>query len=207
VPTTAWDGLKAIEPETYQCGWCGLVVSSDVAIVSGMDGYYWSVVVICPNCDRPTFIGKSSQRSSVVDHIMPKSLSGTSLSGLPPDIEPLWAEIRRAAAEGSPTLAVMGCRKMLMHLAAGAAKEDGEDDPSFESFWSAAEYLKNNNWFPKRAPDIGHIIREAGNDVNHEVVMSDDSEAEVVILFTEAVLRTMYHYPAQVGELDQPPTE
>ena len=145
--------------------------------------------------------------SSVVDHIMPKSLSGTSLSGLPPDIEPLWAEIRRAAAEGSPTLAVMGCRKMLMHLAVEAAKEDGEDDPSLESFWSAAEYLKNNNWFPKRAPDIGHIIREAGNDVNHEVVMSDDSEAEVVILFTEAVLRTMYHYPAQVGELDQPHTE
>jgi hypothetical protein len=185
----------------YVCGWCG----RHVAVPSSATRKA-SMLFICNSCDQPTFAIYGGE-DGLWTMQMPKPLPGATLSGLPDDVEPLWTEIRRAAAEDSPTLAVMGCRKMLMHLGVEAAKEDGVDDPSYKNFWSAVEYLRENNWLPKRAPDIGHIILKTGNEVNHEVVMSDDAEAEVVVLFTEAVLRNMYDLPAQVGELNQPPAE
>ena len=43
--------------------------------------------------------------------------------------------------------------------------------------------------------------------MNHEVVMVDNAQVEVIILFTEAVLRNMCDAPAQVGELNQPSDE
>lgn len=132
----------------------------------------------------------------------PAPRSGRHIDDLPDDVADLWRQIRDAQAADAPALAVMGCRKMLIHLAEDASRRDVESgevegEPlRFGRFTNAVVYLEEHHWLPKGAQKIAHAIKEDGDEVNHLRSLPDQKEADTTIRFTATVLANMYEVPS-----------
>jgi len=86
----------------------------------------------------------------------------------------------------------MLCRKILMHTAVdkGAATS--------LSFQQYVEWLVSERYAPRGAETWLDYIRTRGNEANHEIVVMGKEDAKGVLLFTEALLRSVYELPGLV---------
>lgn len=142
--------------------------------------------------DRVQYLGRPGSASP----------RGREIPNLPDDVQELWSEIRDAQAAGASTLAVLGCRTLLMHLAVDAATKEGESDKDF-TFKQAVNYLSENHYLPRNTEGWAHRVRDEGNEATHELAMKNTTEATDLMNFCAALLTFMYEFtPPESGAAD-----
>jgi hypothetical protein len=171
------------KPASYICGYCGNQVGSKEGYhLSGEAGQGYTRILICPNCNCPTFFSPSSKQ-------YPGEAYGSPVRGLPDNIAALYNEARYAASVGSYTAVVMICRTLLSHLAVENEAKKGE------SFKFYVNYLDDNHYIPPKGKKWVSKIRDMGNDAVHEIMIMNKEQAEEILFFTENLLRFNYDLP------------
>lgn len=178
-----WANPASLGPRKYVCGYCGNQVSTRAGYfltnAAGVD------IRICPECNRPTYFEQDQLQ-------IPGVPSGKRVEHLPPDINALYEEARRATAAGAPTTAVLAVRKLLMHIAVSQGDDEGK------SFIQYVEYLSAKGFVPPGGKTWVDHIRKKGNEANHEIRLMKREDAEELIAFAEMLLKFIYEFPARV---------
>ncbi len=81
-----------------------------------------------------------------------------------------------------------------MHIAVekGAAAGD--------SFFKYVEYLSEKNYVPPDGKHWVDHIRRIGNEVNHEIKISSQEDAQQLIGFVEMLLKFVYEFPNRIPQ-------
>jgi Domain of unknown function (DUF4145) len=157
-----WPPHDIVVPRSFRCGFCDCEVASH----KGWEADY-SQIYICPACNRPSFFLDSAGEGS---QQVPQHRPGGPIDHLPSEVEELYAEARSAMAANAPTLAVLGFRKLLMHVAVGKGA------PTSQTFQQYVTFLDVNHHVPVGAKDWIDHIRTRGNEANHEIKMMSKEE-------------------------------
>jgi hypothetical protein len=172
----------------YICGYCnahaapndGFTVSTSAK--GTIDGF---IIVICPNCNKPTFIENDNQT--------PNIRMGNDVQGIPDEnVLKLYNEARDATSLNAYTASVMICRKLLMHIAVVQGANEGGN------FVSYVNYLETNNFIPPNSRAWVDEIRKKGNEANHEIILMTKQDAEHLLSFVEMLLKFLYEFPARL---------
>lgn len=183
-----WRGTAKITRKSYVCGYCGDRVASDSGYFSERKTYAADAFIyICPGCDGPTLFTLRNIQ-------FPLPIPGQHVPNVPDELGILYREAREAAGAGAQTAAVLVCRKMLMHI---AVAEGAEPNKSFAYY---VEYLSEKGFLPPNGKGWVDHIRQRGNDANHEIVLMDAKDAEMLIGFVEMLLRFIYDFPNRVPD-------
>ena len=181
-----WSNVTdALTPKKYTCGHCHSIVASSQGIsISGTP----DAVYICTYCNRPTFHEGNTQQPGVafgelVKHITDKGVGA------------LYEEARECTSAGAYTAAVLCCRKLLMHI---AVDKGAAENLTFKQY---VEYLADNHLVAAGSEDWVALIKDKGNEANHEIVEMKQEEAERVLTFAGMLLKLVYEFP---GELSPP---
>lgn len=188
-----WNGIQSIAPDAFVCGHCNNQVGGDRGWQgadprTGQPDYR---VYVCPVCFRPTFIEYPRHQQ------YPGVPYGEEVRRLPGELEPLYREVRDAMAASAFTLAVLGCRKILAHVAVDKGAKEGK------KFIEYVDHLATAGYVPPDGRGWVDHIRNKGNDANHEIAMMSKQDGEEVVTFTSMLLKFVYELP---GMLPQPPT-
>ena len=208
----SWEQTKIIEKRVYTCGYCNNKVGSDKGYDYNNDTnkiarLRYHNIYICSVCENPTcfldrleqVLGSSFELShgglhpvqDVAPQLqqLPGILFGASVSHLPDQIAELYAEARRCMSVSSYTSAVMVCRKLLMHIAVEkGAKED-------QNFLYYVNWLEENNFIPPGVKDGVNYIRRKGNEANHDILLMEKEDAEILIKFLGMFMKFVYEFP------------
>jgi hypothetical protein len=111
---------------------------------------------------------------------------------LPNDVEQLYREARNAVAIGSYTAAVLGCRKLLMHIAVA------QGAPAGKSFVEYVEHLADKGYVPPNGRGWVDHIRTKGNEANHEIRLMSKGDSEELVSFSEMLMKFIYEFPRRV---------
>ena len=114
---------------------------------------------------------------------------GNAVNNLPPDITSLYSEARACCSVGGYTAAMLACRKILMHIAVDLGAEQNK------SFMHYVEWMHDNHHIPPKAKAWVDHIRSKGNEANHEITIAKAPDAELIIKFTEMLLKVNYEFP------------
>jgi Domain of unknown function (DUF4145) len=185
-----WQNVQGMGALAYQCGYCNTLVSSDRGYFVNA-GLANGAIRICPGCNRPTFIAENTKEK------VPGVAFGQPIGSLPKELDALYDEARRASAAGCHTLAVLGCRKLLMHIAVDQGADPGK------AFLEYVEYLAGKGFVPPHGRGWVDHIRKKGNEANHEIVLMGETESNDLLTFSEMLLKFIYEFPAKVAK---PPT-
>ena len=82
--------------------------------------------------------------------------------------------------------AVMDCRKVLMNTAVHQGAEEGK------TFAYYVDFLDSKGYIPPNGRAWVDHIRKVGNTATHEIKLVKQSEAELVLNFTEMLLRFVF---------------
>lgn len=183
-----WADLKSLNSVQFVCGHCARRVASDKGYfmnpVGG--GAATNVVVICPNCNRPSFFSAWEHEQ------IPGVPFGNRVENVPEEVGNLYDETRRSTAGDANTLAVMGARKLLMHIAVDKGA------PAGKTFLEYVEYLAAKGFVPPDGKSWVDHIRTKGNEANHEIKLMSAADAQELINFVEMLLKFIYEFPARV---------
>ena len=185
-----WRGIQTFASRSYTCGHCGNPLASEKGFTAFWEGTPSSVhvafIMICHHCCRPTFFDINNAQT-------PGVAFGNTVSDITDEsIATLYDEARRATGANCPTLAVLACRKLLMHIAVAKGAKAGE------SFATYVEYLSDNNFVPPDAKGWVDHIRKLGNIANHEIAIMKPENAEELLSFMEMLLKVIFEFPGQV---------
>jgi predicted RNA-binding Zn-ribbon protein involved in translation (DUF1610 family) len=164
----------------YRCGYCGNYVAGRTGI-AGKSG----VVLICPNCSYPTFIRSDGDQFPGPPH-------GKDVDNLPKDVNKLYREARECIRHSLHNASVLTARKILMHV---AVDKGADEDSSFQQF---VEYLDDANYLPPGGEGWVDVIRQKGNEANHEIPSMTKQDAEELVKFLEMLLRIVYEMPGSL---------
>lgn len=178
-----WIDLHTTNSASYICGYCGSSISSDKAYVSRRPGHAEqnARIYICHVCNKPTFIYGGVTT--------PAAALGKSVERLPEDIRLLYEEIRSSTSVNAFTAAVLAARKLLMHI---AVEKGAEENKTFVTY---VNYLDSNHYTPPNSTAWVDRIRQLGNDANHEIVIMNKDQAQLILTFLEMILKFMYEFP------------
>lgn len=190
---TAWQNYASLRPRTYTCGHsgCGREVGSDRGYFSIIPriNKQRGLIYICPVCQGPTlfdFFDESLQ--------IPGVPIGHDVEHLPAEIARLYDEVRRATSQEAFTVAVLGCRKLLMHIT--VEKGAGEN----LGFVEYVNYLEANHYAPPNSQPWVDKIRQKGNEANHEIKLMSGEDALEIINFIQMLLKFIYESPGKVSQ-------
>jgi DNA-directed RNA polymerase subunit RPC12/RpoP len=176
-----WQDLKSVGDKHYKCGYCGHEIAPNEGYHS-RDGD--GTIYICPNCRRPTFFDYLHVQT-------PKIRLGNEVGGISDKgVESLYNEARDCTSVGAYTASVMVCRKILMNFAVAQKAKPGE------TFAFYVTYLSDNGYIPPQGKPWVDQIRQRGNDANHEIMLMHEGDADLILHFTEALLRFNYELPS-----------
>jgi hypothetical protein len=178
-----WKSLEALVTSRFTCGHCGNRVSSDRGYYAfaGSHGNQTARAYLCHDCNRLTLIDDTIKQ-------IPAPMLGRSIKKLPDDIESLYAEMRKASADGAYSLVVMGGRKLLMHIAVSLGAEEGK------KFVQYVSYLETNHYTPPKSSTWVKEIKDMGNESNHELVVSTKEDADKIIKFLDLLMTFNYEF-------------
>ena len=142
---------------------------------------------MCPVCLRPTFFDEYASGQ------IPGISFGKTVESLPHDINEIYGEIRKSTGLGAYTLAVLGCRKILMHIAMEKGAKQGL------AFIDYVDYLVDQHFAPPNSKPWVDKIRTIGNEANHEIKIMSMNEATELVNFVEMLLKFIYEFPAKIG--------
>jgi hypothetical protein len=169
---------------SYTCGYCNKSVGPDTGYYCGDSrARVYARILICPTCNYPTFQNEDRQ------------VPGVSFGDLVPDITDkevaqLYDEARSALAVRAFTASVMACRKILMNV---AVKKGAAENLKFIDY---VNHLEARNYMPPDARSWVDAIRRVGNTATHEIKLMKSEDAQMIIRFTEMLLRFIYELPA-----------
>ncbi|WP_298789282.1 DUF4145 domain-containing protein [uncultured Marinococcus sp.] len=185
-----WSKTHILKSRRFVCGYCSAEVASKNGYAIGefedgsrvIEGYG---IYLCPSCKHPTFFSPDGEQK-------PNFLIGDEISHLPKEIGTLYEEARQSFGARAYTGVALLCRKLLMNLAVQL-----EADKNLK-FIEYVDYLKDENYIPKYSRDWVDHIRKSGNLATHEIGNIDRNEAEMLLKFTEMLLKITYEYPSFV---------
>lgn len=185
-----WTTLGEVPSKSYECSYCGNRVASvkgwNSLVVDLRMAYPGGAIYVCPHCTNPTYFTRKGQQ-------IPGAPFGAAVSGIDEaGIQELYNESRRAYSASCYTAVVLGCRKLLMHVAVSKGAAEGLP------FIKYVDFLDSKHFVPTGARGWIDKIREKGNEANHEIVIMSQSEAEEMILFCEMLLKILYEFPAKI---------
>ena len=180
-----WYHLSTITSKSYKCGFCGNEIASN-------KGYFTEnctgAIYICHKCNKPTFF-------DIYNNQMPGVLYGKEfILDIPEDIKILYNEARKCYSVGAYSAVNMCCRKILMHIAVECgAKENLK-------FIEYVNYLDDENYIPKNSKKWVDIIRKKGNETTHEIKISNENDAKILIKFIEIIITLIYEIELEIEE-------
>jgi hypothetical protein len=185
-----WRDAKTLRSRSFTCGYCGNPIASEKGYFAYRQGQgnerQDAVVLVCHGCQRPTFIDTDGEQ-------VPGVVFGNDVKDISDaDVESLYQEARKATGARCYTLAVLACRKLLMHIAVSKGAEMGKN------FVCYVEYLSTNNYVPPDAKDWVDHIRTKGNEANHEITLMGKEDAEELLSFIEMLLKVIFEFPASI---------
>lgn len=190
-----WKETEKLESKKYNCGYCGNSVSSNEGYFMTSNSYNGTrptgqgYIYICHHCNKPTFFDFYGQvPSPKYGRIFDKEIFNDIVT------YELYEEIRNCMKANAYTACVMLCRKMLMHIGVDCG---AEIDKSFQYY---VNYLDEQNFIPKNCKDWVDIIREKGNEANHDIVMYKESDAKQMINFVEIIIAVVYEMKYQADK-------
>ncbi len=182
-----WYQTYNLASKSFTCGHCGNPLASNV-------GYYKAInedgggprvedIYICHHCYKPTYFGSGQQ--------IPGIRPGADVNGIDDaGVSSLYNESRDCFSKNAFTSTVLGCRKLLMHIAVAKGAEEGKN------FIDYVEYLSSKGYVPPDAKSWVDHIRTKSNEANHEIVIMSEEEARDLISFCEMLLKLVYEFPA-----------
>jgi hypothetical protein len=186
-----WYQLQGIPNRTFECGYCGKLVSTDrgfkVGAAPNGGGQFATGAWMCPNCRGLTFVTIHDGQAQV-----PAPAFGRPVSNTPADLTALYEEARRCTTQNCHTAAVLLCRKMLMNI---AVQEGAAPNLKFIEY---VDYLADSNFIPPHGKKWVDHIRQKGNEATHEIALMGQKDAQELITFVEMLLRFIYEFPAMV---------
>jgi hypothetical protein len=185
VANRPWLNIATIEPLDFRCGHCGREVASNQGWQT-QDGRLKTYV--CPRCNKTSLWDHEEQR------MVPGAPYGNEVAALPHELAVLYKEARDCVQANAYTSAVLGCRKILMHVAVEQGAAEGD------SFMSYVEYLASNGYVPPHGKKWVDHIRKRGNEANHQITVMEQHDATELVSFTELLLKFVYELPSLVPE-------
>lgn len=180
-----WQHLTDIFPHEITCGFCSRHIAPHKGWRASDGSSSEAKILVCPNCNRPNFVDNFGEQ-------FPGTTFGAELQFLPTDIDAVYSEARRCMAVNSFTGAVLLCRKLLMHI---AVEKEAEEDKSFAYY---VNYLSENGYVTKGSEAWVNAIRETANEATHKIIHANRPEAELIVEFSEMILKNIYEYPAKL---------
>ena len=187
-----------IDSRPFICSFCGADSSATKGWLMSvrhrsnmrneMMGYIRSIHV-CQRCFQPTYINEDGKQ-------FPSMKFGTSIPHLPKEINSLYEEARRGMGAGNHASVAMCCRVLLMHIAV-----DLGADKNKKYAWYI-QWLLDDHHVPVKWKSWVDKIKNVGNEVNHEIPQISEEDAEMVLKFTEALLRILFEYSAIAANHD-----
>lgn len=170
----------------YTCGGCGSKVRGRV-IADGNPGNSNDLVTWCYCvCGQPTSF---KMVNGVVDQY-PRALEFTVRTDWPSELQDLFKESALAFTGTAYTASAMVSRKILMLI---AAKEGSQD---ISNFGKCVDFITNSVLtYPKAKPAID-VIRQIGNEANHQVQFVNETDSRRSLKIVELVLTAVYSLPA-----------
>ena len=98
----------------------------------------------------------------------------------------LYEEARKCMEIRAFTSVGMCCRKLLMHIAVNCGAKEGQ------RFIEYVNYLDSNNYIPTNCKDWVDIIRNKGNEANHEIMILNETDAKQLINFIQMIISVIY---------------
>lgn len=180
-----WHDITTLENKNYICGYCGRDITSNKGFFTKSRN---EKIYICHNCNGATYFNYEGKQT-------PGYLYGKQFEvEIPEDINNLYEEARRCYSVGAYSAVSMCCRKLLMHIAVQCgAKENLK-------FVEYVNYLDIENYIPKNSKKWVDIIRNKGNETNHEIKISDEKEAQQLIKFIEIIITLIYEIELEIEE-------
>src|SRR5262249_29827720 len=146
-----WLGIEKLQPKSYTCGYCGIVVGSNRGFREepmADNDYINHLIYVCPFCSQPTYFGYGSQKPCVA--------FGNDVASVPPSIQALYQEARQCMTVCAFTGAVLLCRKILMNVAVSKGAPEGK------KFIEYVEYLDTVGYVPPDGKKWVDHIRKKG---------------------------------------------
>jgi len=185
-----WKSVQATPPRQYKCGYCGSIIAAETGFVSTENSGRQGLIYICHLCNNPTYFDPKQAQ-------IPGPKIGRDVEHISDDlIQSMYDEARQCIAANCYTAAVMCCRKLLMHVAV----EKGAERKN-KTFAYYVEYLADEGYLPPDGKEWVDIIRDKGNEANHEIKIMDQDDAEVLIKFIELLLTICYEVPATAANI------
>ncbi len=175
-----WNSVIQIPTKSYICGYCSnKVASKDGWYASEGSQQYAAFAVICPQCNKCTYI---EEIGDVVQ--TPTPIMGNPVSHLSEEVEALYEEARACTSVNAHMSSVMSCRTLLMYMAVDLDAEVGL------RFIDYIDFLEQEGHIPSKGRDWVNYIREVGNKANHEIKSVSPDDSEKVLLFTETLVES-----------------
>jgi hypothetical protein len=193
-----WRNIEEKGSISFTCGYCGGHVDPHRAYYHENFGTA-AIIYICTRCFRPTYFetAKSADQSVIIQQF-PGAAYGKPVRGLPPVVGNLYNEVRKAMGVNANTLAVLGCRKILMNVSVDKGAKAGE------SFASYVTYLNDKHFIPPDGKEWADKIRSGGNEATHEIPPVKRQDAEMLVDFVEMLLTFVYEFPKRMLENAKP---
>mgnify|MGYP003585284665 CR=1 FL=1 len=119
----SWASAGTTRSKSYVCGYCGREISSEKgfnATCPKLGNTHVASIYICHSCTRPTFFDAGGKQT-------PGVTFGDSIQDISDEsVQALYDEARKATGSGCYSLAVLGCRKLLMHIAVSKGAKPGD---------------------------------------------------------------------------------
>lgn len=182
----SWYNTSKISSKKYICGHCGNNIASDRGYYNNSTGdYIKGYIYICHHCNKPTLFDSDGQ---VPGALHGKAFDEKIFNG---DIEifDLYNEARKNMMVNSYTSVGMCCRKLLMNIAVNCG---ADEDKTFKYY---VEYLDDENYIPVNSKVWVDIIRDKGNEANHEIKSLTFNEAMTLLKFIETLINIIYEMP------------
>lgn len=186
-----WNSTSYPRTIKFKCGYCDQNVASKDGfehIIGGRASFEF--LRICPLCNKPTYINEYESYIQI-----PGNVYGDTIKFLPENISSLYDEARKCFSINGYTSVIMCCRKLLMHI---ACQEGAGENLSFGKY---VQFLKGNGYVTKPGQAWAESILKMGNIANHTLECYSKDEAELVMRFTEMMLKTIYETPGFHDEL------
>ncbi len=180
-----WKDLDDLKSITFVCGYCGSKTGNNKGYAWYEDGFGYEssndiAIYICPVCGRPVF--------KEYGMYTPGAIYGSSIAGLPENIESLYDEARNSYQVNAYTGVVLLCRKILANVAVHYGAKDGQ------SFAKYVDYLVDNGYVPANSRNWVDDIRQEGNHATHNQEAETEENAKTILDFVQMLLMINFQF-------------
>lgn len=181
-----WINANSIPSRKYKCGHCENPLATNhgyTGLESHVTNAAKAYICICHFCNKPTFFDYEGKQ-------IPGAKIGNPIQHIAnPDVENLFKEANSCYSISAYTSSVMCCRKLLMNIAVEQGAKEGK------GFVDYVNFLNDNNFIPPNGKEWVDSIRKLGNEANHKIEFRNKEDTELILVFTEMLLRFIYEMP------------